>query len=241
MTVRQALVQKSEGLAETNRVLYAAFQRLRDGEGAAADVLRRIREAPSTDAAISSMSDALLSLPSSSGGIVPSTEKSTSAVSSRPVLRQAFFYSPKASRRFEYRKARASVTFGWPKVESLGINDGLNGMVINVATDSLPISKWTRVSSDDVHLTHLFNLFWTWDNTISRVIDRDIFIADLKNVASPWHGGEFCSSFMVNALLALASVCTHNGLSNYLAWSGSNWFRRCIHRMKRTSLCQEMP
>lgn len=118
-------------------------------------------------------------------------------------------------------KARASVTLGWPKLESLGINDGLNGMVVNVTTKSLPISEWTRVSSDDVHLTHLFNLFWTWDNTISRVIDRDIFIADLKNVASPWNdhstsGGEFCSSFMVNALLALASVCTHDGLSNYL-------------------------
>ncbi|KAK1240310.1 hypothetical protein MKX08_007752 [Trichoderma sp. CBMAI-0020] len=211
MTVRQALVQQNEGLTERNRVLYTAFEKLRDEGRAAADVLRRIREAPSTDAAISSMSDAMLLLPSSSSGVVPSTKQSISATDSNPVLRQAFFYSPKASRRFEYRKARAAVTFGWPKLESLGVNDGLNGMVVQVATDSLPISKWTRVSSDDVHLTHLFNLFWTWDNTISRVIDRDIFLADLKNMASSWHahsasGGEFCSSFMVNALLALACM-----------------------------------
>lgn len=219
MTIRQALAQKNEGLTERNRVMYSAFEKLRDEGRAAADVLRRIREAPSTDAAISSMSDALLLFPSSSSGVVPSIEQSINATDSKRVLRQAFFYSPKASRRFEYRKARASITFGWPKLESLGINDGLNGMVVNVATDSLPISKWTRVSSDDVHLTHLFNLFWTWDNAISRVIDRDIFIADLKNVANPWHdhstsGGEFCSSLMVNALLAMASVCTHNGPSN---------------------------
>lgn len=221
MTVRQALAHQNRSLTERNRVLYTAFEKLRDEGRAAVDVLRRIRAAYSTEAAISSISDALLLLPSSSSGIVPSTKQSTSATDSNPVLRQAFFYSPKASRRFEYMKARASVTLGWPKLESLGINDGLNGMVVNVTTKSLPISKWTRVSSDDVHLTHLFNLFWTWDNTISRVIDRDIFIADLKNVASPWNdhstrGGEFCSSFMVNALLALASVCTHDGLSNYL-------------------------
>jgi hypothetical protein len=219
MTVRQALVHKSKGLAESNRALYTAFEKLRDDGPAAADVLRRIREAPSTDAAIRSISDALLLLPSSTSNAVTSTEQSASATNSKPSLRQAFFYSPKASRRFDYKRARASVTFGWPKVESLGVNDGLNGIVVNVATESLPISKWTRASDDDVHLTHLFNLFWSWDNTISRVIDRDIFIADLKNVASPSYGrstsgGEFCSSFMVNALLALASVCSNNSLSN---------------------------
>lgn len=150
---------------------------------------------------------------------MPATEQSTSATHSKPLLQQAFYYSLKASKRFDYRKARASITFSWPKVESLGINDGLNEMVVNVATESLPISKWTRASSDGVYLTHLFNLFWTWDNPIARIIDRDLFIADLKNVVSPWQdystsSAEFFSSFMVNTLLAMASLCTHNSLSN---------------------------
>ncbi|UKZ68926.1 uncharacterized protein TrAtP1_009944 [Trichoderma atroviride] len=209
MTARQALVQQNESLTERNRVLYTAFEKLRD-EGRAADVLRHIREASSTEAAIHSISDALLLLPPSNSGIVPSSGQST-ATNSKPLLHQAFYSSLKASKRLGFREAQASVILDWPKVESLGINDSLNGVVVNVATESLPISKWTRASSDDVHLTHLFNLFWTWDNSISRVIDRDIFMADLKNVASPGQDysssvGEFCSSFMVNALLAMASM-----------------------------------
>ncbi|KAL7917766.1 hypothetical protein ACQKWADRAFT_305906 [Trichoderma austrokoningii] len=199
-------MQRNEALEERNRVLYAAFERLRHEGSAAADVLRHIREAPSTDAAIRSITDALLLLPPSNNGAVPPTEQS---INSRPLLRQTFFRSLKASRRLGFRES--SNAFSWPNIESLGVNDGLNGIVVNVATESLPISKWTRVSSDDVHLTHLFNLFWTWDNTISRVIDRDIFMADLKHVANLGQDyrpgvGEFCSSFMVNALLAMATM-----------------------------------
>ena len=79
----------------------------------------------------------------------------------------------------------------------------------NVMDLDLPISRWTTVCKDDRLLNHLMTLFWTWDNYLSRCVDRHIFFEDLSCMGSAEgaiEGPRFCSSFLVNALLAMASV-----------------------------------
>ncbi|GKT96082.1 C6 transcription factor [Colletotrichum tofieldiae] len=44
----------------------------------------------------------------------------------------------------------------------------------------LPVSCWTVVSQDNKLLTYLVDMFWTWDGTLSHLIDRELFIGDLS-------------------------------------------------------------
>ncbi|KAF7554027.1 hypothetical protein G7Z17_g3249 [Cylindrodendrum hubeiense] len=84
-------------------------------------------------------------------------------------------------------------------------------------TDTLPIARWTRVSSDDEMLTHLLTLFWTWDNTLTRIVDRGLFFEGMCDEGSPkldpggtiYHG--FCSELLVNAMLAVSTIYNIEG------------------------------
>ncbi|KAF6807801.1 nitrogen assimilation transcription factor nira [Colletotrichum sojae] len=77
----------------------------------------------------------------------------------------------------------------------------------------LPVSRWTTVSQDDGLLTLLIDLFWTWDSTLSRLIDRDIFLAELA-AADQQKTYRFCSPLLVNALLAVSCLHATRKLTN---------------------------
>lgn len=86
---------------------------------------------------------------------------------------------------------------------------GSGSFVIDIRSETLPVSKWTRILGTEQQFTHLLNLFWTWDNTLSRIVDREAFVHDLKagaNDPSTMDSIENCSPFLVNALLAVGSV-----------------------------------
>ncbi|KAG5822776.1 hypothetical protein H9Q74_007122 [Fusarium xylarioides] len=78
----------------------------------------------------------------------------------------------------------------------------------------LPFSRWTNVIQDDKFLSHLLLLFWTWDTSCNRVIDRTIFEDDLKNLDPTTPGVpsalRFCSPFLVNAILAVSCVSIYD-------------------------------
>lgn len=76
------------------------------------------------------------------------------------------------------------------------------------SSPALPFSRWTRVPCDDKVLTRLVELFFAWDNTVSRLIDQTMFIEDLSNSHNRGDASELtlCTSFLVNALLAMSSV-----------------------------------
>lgn len=82
----------------------------------------------------------------------------------------------------------------------------------------LPVSRWTTVSKDDKFLSHLLLLFWTWDTTVNRVLDRTIFEEDLKSLdpISIQEGLPFCSPFLVNAILALACLYSTNSATFFV-------------------------
>ncbi|TLD22092.1 hypothetical protein PspLS_07976 [Pyricularia sp. CBS 133598] len=85
----------------------------------------------------------------------------------------------------------------------------------------MDVARWTGSEEDDKEtlnglLTHLLSLFWTWDNTVSPIIDRCMFLEDLQSNSA--HSGTlppgakqlFCTPFLVNCVLAVACLYTTN-------------------------------
>ncbi|KAI8710716.1 Amidohydro-rel domain-containing protein [Fusarium sp. LHS14.1] len=77
----------------------------------------------------------------------------------------------------------------------------------------LPLSQWTTLSTDDSYLTHLLNLFFAWDHTLSHAIPRSGFLQCLY--AGPKEGGKFCSKFLVNSILATSHLFMSQGESSH--------------------------
>ncbi|KAF4872355.1 Nitrogen assimilation transcription factor nirA [Colletotrichum siamense] len=69
----------------------------------------------------------------------------------------------------------------------------------------LPVSRWTTVLKDDRILTQLLEIFWAWEGTLSRLVVRDLFSAELSN-ADAQQKHQFCSPLLVNAILAVSSL-----------------------------------
>ena len=84
-----------------------------------------------------------------------------------------------------------------------------DNILVDIPGYTLPLSRWTTISSDDKPLSYLLLLYWTCDTVCSRVIDRTIFEEDLKSLDPPSsqpHALCFCSPFLVNALLAVSCL-----------------------------------
>jgi hypothetical protein len=62
---------------------------------------------------------------------------------------------------------------------------------------------WTIVTKDDDFVSHLLSLYFTWDYPFHGFLDRDVF---LRHMTNDQVDSEFCSPFLVNALLANACV-----------------------------------
>ena len=87
------------------------------------------------------------------------------------------------------------------RTEPLSITDEL---VTRFPDGVLPVSQWTGLSSDDKYLSHILYLFFTWDQTLSHIVPRTVFLEDLK--AGPTKTTKFCSRFLVHCLIAVSHV-----------------------------------
>lgn len=67
----------------------------------------------------------------------------------------------------------------------------------------VPAKPWTSVSTDPDIVSHLVSLWLTWDYPFHAFLDREVF---LKHMRAGDLNSEFCSPFLVNALLAVACV-----------------------------------
>jgi hypothetical protein len=76
----------------------------------------------------------------------------------------------------------------------------------------LPLSQWTSVSNDDEAMSDLLSTLWTWDTTLTKIIHRGVLhehiCSTVAQEADLGNRGEiqFCSRFLINALLAVATV-----------------------------------
>ena len=67
----------------------------------------------------------------------------------------------------------------------------------------VPASPWTIVTNDADLVSHLVSLYFTWDYPFHGILDREVF---LRHMQSGDLRSEFCSPFLVNALLSNACV-----------------------------------
>jgi hypothetical protein len=77
--------------------------------------------------------------------------------------------------------------------------------ILQIYVIAVPSKPWTTISDDDEFISHLIQLYFTWETPVYDLVQEDVFIADMKsgNENSP-----YCSSLLVNAMLAIACVST---------------------------------
>lgn len=73
------------------------------------------------------------------------------------------------------------------------------------ATGEDPITSWTRVTQDAKLITHLINMYFTWHYPYFTTLSKTTFFRDfMKGKAGLGRGTTYCSSLLVNAMLALS-------------------------------------
>ncbi|KAH7014447.1 nitrate assimilation regulatory protein nirA [Microdochium trichocladiopsis] len=152
-----------------------------------AQALKRIREADNAEEAVSSLAEAQLLL----GLPLASHETDSPYDDARFMFERGYMTSP----RERYLE---------------------KDVFIDIATQDLPLSRWTTVSTDDRIMNHLLRLFFTWDNIVERTVYRPILeedIATAESFFSDIEAGRFCSRFLINALLAASCLYTREPLT----------------------------
>ncbi|KXJ90100.1 nitrate assimilation regulatory protein nirA [Microdochium bolleyi] len=179
-----------------------------------ARALKRIREADDAEEAVSSLAEAqlLLGLPLASNGTdFPSSRlaaESHAIHATSPLLRGSrLLTSPYDDAHFMFE--RRYMTSARDKYVDKDV-------FIDIATQDLPLSRWTTVSTDDRMMNHLLRLFFTWDNIVERIVYRPILEEDIATAepsSSDMVTGKFCSRFLINALLAASCLYTREPMT----------------------------
>ncbi|KAM3537245.1 hypothetical protein ARSEF1564_009833 [Beauveria bassiana] len=161
----------------------------------AEQIAQRIREAESVDTAVGDIAGASLLLQSSSRAFAATGPPlgQYPASSSRPLLT-----SPYEDWDFIFEK-RYDTDAYYRRVDP--------SLFVDVSGHDLPLSNWTRVSTDDRRINHLLNLFFTWDNIVERIIYRPIFEENVRRIRRGNQGdyddntdSDFCSPFLLYSM-----------------------------------------
>ena len=94
------------------------------------------------------------------------------------------------------------------------------------------ITSWTTVTSDPTLITHLLNMYFAWHYTFFTTLPKGLFYRDFL-LGRPRKGSsrkiEFCTSLLVNAMLALGchftSLPAAQENPNDSATAGDHFFR----------------
>ncbi|KZL80738.1 c6 transcription factor [Colletotrichum incanum] len=186
LSQREAQKQKLSHVSRAHESSQRVLELLRASrDGASQDILKQLQHSEHLDEAIQSIADASLLLPrihnhrGGSPDLSDQTGDSNRESLSRPIT---------------------TSSGGSAKEQTAGNTD---------SDPILPVSRWTIVSQDNKLLTYLIDLFWTWDGTLSHLIDRELFVSGLSSArptSSTGRQRRFCSPFLVNAILAVTSL-----------------------------------
>lgn len=78
-------------------------------------------------------------------------------------------------------------------------------IIVDPRLDAVKPSQWTNVSNDDDFLRSLLKLYFLYEHLFLNCFHKDLFLDDMLSGET-----EFCSSLLVNAVLALACVSCHS-------------------------------
>lgn len=82
--------------------------------------------------------------------------------------------------------------------------------LVDIPLFQVPAKPWTNVTDDDNLVSHLISLYFTWDHPCWQLVDQKVFLLHMKTGDL---GSQYCTPFLVNSILAIASVC-HQCRSN---------------------------
>ena len=74
------------------------------------------------------------------------------------------------------------------------------------STQEDAIVSWTKVTKDPKLVIHLINMYFTWHYTYFATLSKSLFYRDFllgKPIQDSRHKAEYCTSLLVNAMLAL--------------------------------------
>ncbi|KAF5231123.1 hypothetical protein FAUST_9429 [Fusarium austroamericanum] len=100
--------------------------------------------------------------------------------------------------------------------------------VVEPLLDDAKISSWTSVSKDDVLMRDLLRVMFRCEYQFTAVFQKDLFLQDL--VAGRQ---DFCSSLLVNAILAYACVCYPQMSNRVEYWNPNSMLYRFTAEAKR--------
>lgn len=70
----------------------------------------------------------------------------------------------------------------------------------------VPAKPWTDVTDDDELVSHLVTLYFTWSHPCLQVLEEAIFRSHMN---AGYLDSAYCTPFLVNCILALATVRCH--------------------------------
>ncbi|KAI1173876.1 fungal-specific transcription factor domain-containing protein [Nemania sp. FL0916] len=91
------------------------------------------------------------------------------------------------------------------------------------AVDVDPVTSWSNVTKDPVVVTHLLNMYFNWHYPYFTTLSKSLFYRDFfrgKRHATSYKT-EYCSSLLVNAMLALG--CHFTNVTSAYAIVGDSW------------------
>ncbi|KAJ0166580.1 Nitrogen assimilation transcription factor nit-4, partial [Colletotrichum tanaceti] len=215
LSQRQAQKQKLNYVSRAHENSQRVLELLRASrDGASQDILKQLQHSEDLDEAIQSIADASLLLPKFH--------------EQRRVLADHSSPPGPGDSTFESMTQPLSTHDSSQRDPSGGNSE---------PDHALPVSHWTIVSRDNKLMTHLLDMFWMWDSTLSHLVDRELFAADLSATLPGLSTGQprsFCSPFLVNAILAVASL--HATRKTFEPYSGdfvvlSHDFARCAFEL----------
>ncbi|KAL6354584.1 hypothetical protein LRP88_11927 [Fusarium phalaenopsidis] len=84
-----------------------------------------------------------------------------------------------------------------------------------------PITSWTRVTQDTQLITHLINMYFNWHYPYFTTLSKTMFFRDfMRGKAGLGRGTTYCSSLLVNAMLALG--CHFTSVAGAYGTPGDN-------------------
>jgi hypothetical protein len=199
--------QDIDNLKTRNTTLQTLICAIRTGsEEEVLELVRQIRNCDSLD-------DLADSIQARNNGTAKDQFESESPMTETELPSEVLQFETELSGKMgQLRLENGSVSFigGTSNLLFLGSSDGDDLEVLAVDTKTYPkvddaIVSWTEVTSDPVLVVHLMNLYFTWHYTYFTTLSKSLFYRDFLS-GKPTPGTkrtEYCTSLLVNAMLAL--------------------------------------
>ncbi|KAF3939284.1 hypothetical protein ABW19_dt0209332 [Dactylella cylindrospora] len=78
--------------------------------------------------------------------------------------------------------------------------------IVQISVPQVPSQPWTSVTNSDEFVSHLIQLYFTWEAPFYDIVQKEVFLPDMK--AGNPETSSYCSQLLVNAMLATA--CLHS-------------------------------